>query len=159
MDDADLAGPFVFCFAFAFFLLLVSRHPRHFAILFNSCSHNRYIYVVWETPILIHLRRRSPRHHRHLPLAQPHVRNRYRRLPHSLRPRLLPLTHGRPRRYRHGCRYRSAPGLPPLHHQYRLVHTRRQCDLRRCPANGSPAATGSVPDWIVVWLFCTVEYF
>ncbi|OWZ37170.1 hypothetical protein C352_04674 [Cryptococcus neoformans CHC193] len=27
MDDADLAGPFVFCFAFAFFLLLVSCHP------------------------------------------------------------------------------------------------------------------------------------
>lgn len=25
MDDADLAGPFVFCFAFAFVLLLVSR--------------------------------------------------------------------------------------------------------------------------------------
>ncbi len=24
MDDADLAGPFVFCFAFAFVLLLVS---------------------------------------------------------------------------------------------------------------------------------------
>ena len=27
MDDADLAGPFVFCFAFAFVLLLVSSTP------------------------------------------------------------------------------------------------------------------------------------
>lgn len=150
MDDADLAGPFVFCFAFAFFLLLVSRHIHHQPLLTN---------IVWQTPILIHLRRRPPRHHRHLPLTQPHVRNRYRRLPHSLRPRLLPLAHGRPRRHRHGRRYRSPPGLPPLHHQYRLVHTRSQRDFRSRVTDGSPAVTRSVPGWIVVWLFRTVEYF
>lgn len=33
MDDADLAGPFVFCFAFAFVLLLVSSGPTAIQLL------------------------------------------------------------------------------------------------------------------------------
>ena len=49
MDDADLAGPFVFCFAFAFVLLLVSRRVPQCGCTTSfhpTCQYSLRVYVL-----------------------------------------------------------------------------------------------------------------
>ncbi len=154
MDDADLAGPFVFCFAFAFVLLLVSQHPsakrpQHPVDLPGP---------VWETPILLHLRRRSPRYNSNLPSPKSNVRNRNRRLSNRLSSRILPNPNGRSRWSRYGCWDRSSLRIPDEYNLHCLVYTFGEFDLRGGIEDGSSEVVGCVPGGIVIWVFCAVEY-
>lgn len=70
MDDADLAGPIIFCFCFALFLLLVShlnsRASKHPLLSTVLCS----VYLVWEAAIRIHLWSRTIGICVHVPFAE-----------------------------------------------------------------------------------------
>ena len=82
MDDADLAGPFVFCFGFALVLLFVGPMTS----LLTS---------VWQAAILVHLRRSLAGYYSHLPFAQYDVRDSDRCVQDCECPWLLPVAYGR----------------------------------------------------------------
>ena len=54
MDDADLAGPLVFCFVFASFLLLVRSFPLSSSQEFLIAD-VRIVDIEWETSIQLYL--------------------------------------------------------------------------------------------------------
>lgn len=90
MDDADLAGPLVFCSVFASFLLLVSD------IVSSSLAAVRLTLpaTVRQTTILVHLRSRLGRLGKHLCITQPHVREWYRCISNCVGTRILPSSTG-----------------------------------------------------------------
>ena len=88
MDDADLAGPLIFCFCFATFLLFV-RVP-----LPHGASSPLTTCIVWQTTVRVYLWARAIRLHQPLLPSKPYVRAGYRRLPRALRARVLFAAHG-----------------------------------------------------------------
>lgn len=66
MDDADMAGPILFCFSFATFLLLVGS--------ISVCSNSSSSHLVWKGAIRVYLWRGSCRIRVHVLSAQRHVR-------------------------------------------------------------------------------------
>jgi hypothetical protein len=107
MDDADLAGPLLFFFWFATFLLFVSSIASLFSLTLYlpvfSCNFHIYslIYLpritVWKASVWLHLWCWSTRFGFHIYASQPHVRERYRRIPGSVCPGILFAAHGRGR--------------------------------------------------------------
>ena len=114
--------------------------------------------LVGQTTILLHLRCRSPRHNSHLPLTQPHVGIRNRRLSNSLCIGLLPNTNDLSRFIRYRSRYRPSDRVLLIHHFNRLVYPFGQFDLCRSVTDGSSAITGGLSGGIIIWVFCIVEY-
>ncbi len=109
MDDADLTGPLMFCFAFGMLLLLVSAFPLPsvgplFLALYG-CWEGTHISlrVVGQVVVRVHLRRRPAGRHCDLPSAQHDVGERHRRVSCQLGARLLFAPALRPRCHL-GCR-------------------------------------------------------
>lgn len=92
MDDADLAGPIIFCFCFALFLLLVSTMLY---ILSHIADMLPYPREVWEISVRLHLWCRSSRIHIRVYSPQLDVGVGHRRVPRNVRSRILPATDGR----------------------------------------------------------------
>lgn len=113
MDDADLAGPLIFCFCFAMFLLFVSTFPSHahFSCMGGESHEMVACNLGWETAIRLHLRCGLARGPRHLLSPQPHVPIRYRRIPSGQCPRILSVT-SRPDEYGE-CRCQHGVSVPP----------------------------------------------
>lgn len=158
MDDADLAGPIVFSFAFAFVLLLVSYahlSPQPLPSLISIISS---LTAVWQTAILLHLRRRPPRHNSDIPPLKPHVRYRNRRLPHSISIGLLSHTHDLPRFTGHRRRNRSSHRLLLVDNLHHMVYALGQLNLRRGPEDGPSAVIGRVSCGAIIWLFRIAEH-
>lgn len=118
MDDADLAGPFVFCFAFAFVLLLVSCHLDP-----DPTALHRTDEAVRQTTILIHLRCGPSGRDCNLPPSQHDVTIWYRRLPDCFCSGLLSSPNGRSGQCRYRRWNRPRRGLCPGCTIDRLVHT------------------------------------
>lgn len=93
MDDADLAGPMLFCFCFALFLLLVS--------VARSCGLSTIgiklisLYAVWKAPVRIHIWRDTAGIRFHVPPPQHDVRVWDRRVPRHFRSWILLTSDGR----------------------------------------------------------------
>ena len=108
MDDADLAGPLIFCFCFATFLLFV--RVVFLPACLRSVPHTRSpkMCAVRQATIRVYLWPRVVRLHQPLLSPKLNVRARYRRLPCALCARLLLATHGwrwrTQRRYHVGVR-------------------------------------------------------
>ena len=101
MDDADLAGPLVFCFVFATLLLVVSATDR--AILRVELTMGP-VHVVGQAAVLVHLWSRARWFDIHLRAPQPHVGEWYRRVQDRIGAGVLPAT---PRTPQHAQRDRQ----------------------------------------------------
>jgi hypothetical protein len=78
MDDADLAGPLLFCFALGVTLLLVSLSHAHCANKHLYSDASSITLTVWQIAIRIHLRGSTNGRYRHLSATQHDVGRRYR---------------------------------------------------------------------------------
>jgi hypothetical protein len=97
MDDADLAGPLIFCFCFATFLLFVR------VLLPHGASPPLTTCAVRQATIRVYLRTRAIGLHQPLLSSKPDVRAGYRCLPRALGARVLFAAHGWRRRTQRHC--------------------------------------------------------